>query len=323
MNCALLTIGTELTRGDLNDTNSGWLARRLSALGYEVTEMVSVDDDDARICAALRSLCARHEVVISTGGLGPTTDDRTTACAAEVLGVPLVRDEAALAGIRSLLERFGRTLSPSNAKQADFPEGATILSNTKGSAPGFMVAIDHARAFFMPGVPREMATMFEQEVVPRLPPRDRLFTTVRLRTFGMPEAEVNERLADLPLTPGITIGYRASHSDIEVKVLAEGQPGESATELETRAEAVGDAISERLGSAVYGRGEAHLPQIVGDLLVTQGASLGLAESCTGGLLSNWITQVPGASRYFKGGIVSYANTVKSQVLGVSELLLEK
>ncbi len=323
MSSALLTIGTELTRGDLQNTNTTWLAERLTSLGYEVTEMVTVDDDDERIQNTLSSLSERHQVIVSTGGLGPTTDDRTSACAARVLQVPLVRDEASLTKIRELFEKFGRTMSASNEKQADFPQGATILGNQKGTAPGFFCKIGPCSAFFLPGVPREMSAMFDEQVVPLLPVRNAPFTTVRLRTFGMPEAEVNDHLSGLEEQHDVTIGYRASHSDIEVKVLATGKKNESECDLKTRAEGIADEVVTRLGDVVYERGERHLPAVVGDLLISKGVRLALAESCTGGLLSQWITEVPGASRYYQGGVVSYANSAKTGILGVSELLLER
>ncbi len=323
MSVALLSIGTELTRGELHNKNAGWLAERLTSLGYQVTEMVSVDDDDARIISTLSALSERHEAILSTGGLGPTTDDRTTACVARLLAVELVRDESALSHIRTLFEKFGRTMSPSNEKQADFPRGATVLSNDKGTAPGFMVEIGPCRAFFMPGVPREMSDMFEREVVARLPKRQAPFVTVRLRTFGMPEAEVNDRLADIESKHGITIGYRASHSEIEVKILAAGRVGETAEQVEARATSVADEVADRLGTVVYGRGSPRLPEVVGRLLVEREATLSLGESCTGGLLSQFITQVPGASQYYRGGVVSYDNAIKVEVLGVAEALINE
>jgi nicotinamide-nucleotide amidase len=168
-----------------------------------------------------------------------------------------------------------------------------------------------------------MSVMFDEQVVPRLPARGRPLTTVRLRTFGMPEAEVNDRLAGLEARHGVTIGYRASNSEIEVKVLAHGQPGESAEQLQIRAESLGDEIQKLLGDVVYGRGKTSLPEVVGQRLAAQRASLAVAESCTGGLVSQWITSVPGASSYFKGAVVSYANSAKAQLLGVPETILHK
>lgn len=323
MSIALLTIGTELTRGDLHNTNSGWLAERLTSLGYEVTHMLSVDDDDERICQAFRDLSATHELVISTGGLGPTTDDRTTACVARVMNVKLVRNELALAAISALFKAYGKPMSPSNAKQADLPDHATLLPNTKGTAPGFMAEMAAARVFVLPGVPREMMTMFDEQVVSLLPLRKQPFTTVRLRSFGIAEAEVNDRLAGLEEKYGITIGYRASPSDLEIKVQAQALDRENEEQLEARAHEAANEIAQLLGLAVYSRSAAQLPDVIAKLLIPSKLTLALAESCTGGLVSEWLTRTPGASRYYKGGVVSYANTAKAKVLGVPETVLHR
>src|SRR5687768_6048585 len=152
MTAAILCIGTELTRGELVDTNSAWLAEVLTELGLEVTALDCTDDDPARIQAALRRLGAAHDFLVCTGGLGPTTDDLTTVAVAAVLGVPLERDPVSLEAIRARMERFGRAMALSNAKQADFPKGARILPNREGTAPGFSVKLERALAFFMPGV---------------------------------------------------------------------------------------------------------------------------------------------------------------------------
>ncbi len=320
---AILTIGTELTRGELHDKNGGDLARKLTDLGYEVTEISSVDDDDNRIVAALQRLATRHAFVVCTGGLGPTTDDRTSACAARALGVPLARHPDAYEQLRNLMESRGRTLTPASEKQADFPEGARVLLNPRGSAPGFSVRIGHCSFFFMPGVPTEMERMFDVEVVPLLPPPEKSSCYKRLRTFGLPEVEVNDLLAGVEETYDVVIGYRASNSEIEVKILAEGRPGEPISELEARASRATTEVKERLGDAVYSEGTTPLSAAVGELLLAQNKTLGLAESCTGGLVSQMITSVPGSSAYYFGGVVSYDNSVKRSILGVPEEDLEQ
>src|SRR5580704_15583143 len=222
MTCAVLSIGTELTRGELVNSNAAWLAAELTSVGFEVVEHTVVDDDVERILEALRRLSTRVRVVVSTGGLGPTSDDVTTKAIATTLGVGLMRDNASLEAIRRRFEKAGRTMSPSNEKQADFPEGAEVLPNTAGTAPGFGVRLGDCALFFLPGVPREMEIMFEEQVAPRiraLAPDDSYQT--RLRTFGLPESVVGERLAGVEAAyPGITLGYRAHFPEIEVKVLA-------------------------------------------------------------------------------------------------------
>ncbi|HEY4104028.1 MAG TPA: competence/damage-inducible protein A, partial [Polyangiaceae bacterium] len=184
---ALLCIGTELTRGELQNSNATWLAESLTRIGFEVLAVDCVDDERGRIERALDRLSRAHDVLVCTGGLGPTTDDITTECAARLAGLELERDAQSLESIRERLSRFGRELGPSNAKQADFPRGSRILPNPNGTAPGFELKIGSALAYFMPGVPFEMKAMFDSYVAPSIMPLlgDRQFQ-VLLRTFGLP-----------------------------------------------------------------------------------------------------------------------------------------
>lgn len=320
MTCAILSIGTEITRGELVNTNAAWLAASLTDLGFAVLEQATVDDDETRIVATLERLAKSAKVIVSTGGLGPTTDDLTTAAVAKALGVPLERDAASLDHIRRRFERLGRTMSPSNEKQADFPKGASILPNPVGTAPGFEVAFpgtNGARAFFMPGVPREMMKMFEEQVTPRireLSPNDS--HQIRLRTFGMPESVVGEKLAGIEASfPAVTIGYRAHFPEIEVKVLARAKDKSEAHDVATRAAA---EVRTRLADVLYGEGEDTFPGVVGRALRTRGWTLAVAESCTGGLVGHLLTREAGASDYLLLDAVTYANSAKQQVLGVDE-----
>lgn len=317
MTCAILSIGTEITRGELVNTNAAWLAASLTDLGFEVIEQATIDDDEKRIVATLQRLAKSARVVISTGGLGPTTDDLTTKAVASALGVPLVRDEGSLDHIRRRFERLGRTMSPTNEKQADFPKDAVVLANPIGTAPGFEVSLGEARAFFMPGVPREMKKMFEEQITPRireLSPNDN--HQIRLRTFGMPESVVGEKLAGIEAAhPGVTIGYRAHFPEIEVKVLARAKDKPAAHELATRA---ANEVRARLADVLYGEGEDTFPGVVGRALRTRGWTLAVAESCTGGLVGHLLTREPGASDYLLLDAVTYANSAKQQVLGVDE-----
>jgi nicotinamide-nucleotide amidase len=320
MTAAVLSTGTELTRGELVNTNATWLADALTGLGFDVVALDTVGDDQGRIRATLLRLGAEHDLVVCTGGLGPTTDDLTSATVAELLGVPLERDAASLAAIGERLARLGRPLAESNAKQADFPRGATILPNAWGTAPGFALRIGRALACFLPGVPREMEPMFENRVVPLLAGLPRAIRhQIRLRTFGLAESEVNDRLAGVATTYGVTLGYRASLPEIEVKVLAEAP---SRGEAEKRARSAADEIHARLGSlVVYGEGTRSFPASLLELLAERGLTLGVAESCTGGLAEELLTRVPGASRVFLGGVVAYQNEVKTKLLGVDPALI--
>ena len=316
MTAAILSIGTELTRGEIVNTNASWLAAELTALGFDVPETVTIDDDPARIVATLRRLAEKSRVVVTTGGLGPTTDDLTTAAVAEALGVALVRDPASLEAIRERFRVVGRVMSPSNEKQADFPEGAAVLGNPIGSAPGFAVTLGGCRAFFMPGVPGEMRRMFADHVVPAIASlAPRVTFQRRLKTFGMPESAVGERLAGIEAAhPGVVLGYRAHFPEIEVKVHATAKDQETARALADRA---ASEVRERLVEVIYGEGNDTFPQVVGSMLASRGQRLAVAESCTGGLLGHLLTSEP-ASEYFVADAVTYANSAKVRLLGVSE-----
>ncbi len=322
MTAALLCIGTELTRGEIENGNATFLADRLTELGHEVSEIVSVDDADLRIQASLERLAASCELLVCTGGLGPTSDDRTTACVAGVLGVDLETDARSLQHIQELLAARGRSLTAANEKQARFPRGARILDNPLGTAPGFQVQLGACRAFFLPGVPSEMRAIFERGVIPRLPEPGTRIVAVRVRTHGLPEALLGEQLADLDASHEVTLCYRASQGDVEVKVLARAQNAADLARATQRARAVQDIIRDRLGDAVYTLDRRSLAASLGDELQRRGLSLGLAESCTGGLVSRLLTEYPGATGYYKGGVCSYANSVKEGVLGVLPKTLE-
>lgn len=316
---AILCIGTEVTRGEVVNTNGNVLAEALTGIGFEVTAIEAVDDHPERIKASLSRLAAEHAALVVTGGLGPTTDDITTAAVAELLGLPLERDPASLAKIHELLARFGRSPAKSNEKQADFPRGAEILPNAYGTAPGFALRIGGALACFLPGVPREMRGIFEASVAPRLLALvDVALHQIRIRTTGMPESEVNDRLAGVEAQFDVTIGYRASFPVVEVKVLARAPRPEDA---EARARSAADVVRERLGDAVFGEGDATFTEVLGRELVRRKLHLACAESCTGGLLGQLLTERAGSSEFFAGSAVVYENRAKTALLGVPDELL--
>lgn len=318
---AVLCIGTELTRGEVVNSNGNTLAEALTGHGFEVTAIEVVDDQRGRIVESLTRLGRSHAALVVTGGLGPTTDDITTAAVAELLGVALERDEASLERIRERLERLGRPMAGSNAKQADFPLGARILPNPNGTAPGFCVRIEGALACFLPGVPREMSAMFEVSVVPLLAPLvDEAFHQIRLRSYGLPESEVNDRLAGIESEFGVVLGYRASFPVIEVKVLARDAVAGSAAQ---RARRAADEVQRRLGDdVVFGEGDITFAQALGRELVRTQQRLACAESCTGGLVGQLLTARGGASAFFAGGAVVYENQAKTALLGVPAAMLE-
>ncbi|MCA9528829.1 MAG: competence/damage-inducible protein A [Myxococcales bacterium] len=320
MTAAVVSIGTELTRGELVDTNSAWIAEQLTALGLEVIEKATVDDDLERIVKTLERVASDVDVVITTGGLGPTSDDLTTAAAARAARVPLERDPAEEGLLRAKFEAAGRPMPESNLKQVDFPRGAEVLPNPSGTAPGFALRLDGAEVFVLPGVPSEMQRIFDESIAPRLAPRvQRTTYQVHLRTFGLTESGLAERLAGVERDhPGVTLGYRASFPEIEVKVHARAAEAAAAQAL---AQAAAQVVRGRLGAAVYGDRDATFAGEVGRLLRNRGLTLAVAESCTGGLVGAMLTDVPGSSDFLLLDAVTYANSAKTAVLGVSAEVL--
>ena len=322
MQAVIVSIGTEVVRGELLNTNAELLSRKLTELGFRVVEHVSVEDDHPSLAALFARLSKLGDaVVVSTGGLGPTTDDFTALAVARHLGVPLERHAASYETLRAWLAKAGREVSDSNAKQADLPRAAEALPNAVGTAAGFAVELGPGvRAFFAPGVPAEMRAMFEREIAPRiagLAPGDR--HQIHLRTFGLPESKVGDLLAGLEeANPGVTIGYRAHFPEVEVKVLAEGSGPEAAKSLAIRVAAL---VEERLGSIIYGGKDDTYVGCISERLAARGLTLSLAESCTGGLVAKLLTALPGASRVLSAGVVSYSNASKTALLGVPEALL--
>jgi len=317
MGVALLSIGTELTRGEISDTNAAWLGAMLTASGFRVDQIEVVSDDVDRIERALRRLTGEHALVIATGGLGPTSDDRTSEAAAKALGVERARDESALLAIRRKLEARGKVLTPAHEKMADLPRTAELLPNAVGTAPGFTLAFNgSASAFFLPGVPREMRRMFDEQVLPRIRPNAPNDTfQVRLRTYGLGEGMVASKLDGLEAAhPGTTLGYRVHAPEVDVKVIATAENPLAARELAARAAA---EVRRRLGDVVYGEGDESFPEMVGRAVRSKGWRLGVAESCTGGLISHLLTSYP-ASDYLIAGAVTYANSAKTRLLGVAE-----
>ncbi|MFK8000139.1 MAG: CinA family nicotinamide mononucleotide deamidase-related protein [Polyangiales bacterium] len=318
MSAAILTIGTELTRGELVDSNSAWLSDRLTAQGIEVLEHISVDDDPDRIAGTLQRLSTVHSWVFVTGGLGPTTDDLSALSAARAMGVELSRRAELIARLETLYSARGRTLTEVSRKQADLPIGARVLDNPIGTAPGFSVILGECLFFFMPGVPREMKAIF-QNVLSELPTKAGR-TQTHLRTYGIPESELGQRLQDIEsLIPGVTLGYRASFPEVEVKVLAEASTDTEAQGLAARASSL---VSERLGSFIYGGRADSFASVTGGVLQKAGLTLAVAESCTGGGIASLLTDVPGSSSFFLLGAVTYANSAKSDVLDVDPALIE-
>ncbi len=316
MKVALLTIGTELLRGETANVNAQWLADQLTQLGFGISAMETTADHHETLVATFRRLIDCHAIIITTGGLGPTTDDLTTAAAAEVAGVELVTNHDALAAIKHRIEERGDELRPGHDKQALLPVGAELLPNSEGTAPGFILRLGRATVYCLPGVHREMQHMFEQQVAPRI--RGAVAGdgySVCLHTFGPHESWLAEQLEGLKLDhPDVTVGYRATGSSIDIRLHAQGPDYAQARE---RVKLAVDEARARLGDVIYGEGDQTMAFLAGRALRKKGWRLALAESCTGGLIAHQLTSQP-ASDYLIGGAVAYANSAKTTLLGVSE-----
>ena len=323
MKLEVVTIGTELLLGQTIDTNAAELGRALAAAGVEVVRHTSVADRPELIRAAVTEALDRTGFVITTGGLGPTRDDMTKREVAAVFGKALQLDETVLRALEDRFRRLGRAMPAVNRTQAEVPEGATVLPNPRGTAPGLWVA-DRARVVVMlPGVPSEMRGLLAEEVLPRLAARGtgRVVRSRSVRTTGIAESALAERVGAIEeeIAP-LTLAYLPSTEGVDLRVTAWGLRDD---EAERRLSQVAAVLRERAGEHAYGADGADLAAVVLDQLRARKGRLVVAESCTGGLLGARITAVPGASRVFIGGVVAYDDVVKSGTLDVSPELLEQ
>lgn len=325
----ILSTGDELTTGKIADTNAQWLAGRCFDLGLDVVAVLMVGDFPDRMAWAWERAFELADLVISTGGLGPTTDDLTTDTVARVLGVGLRFDEPSAAKIRALFERMGRVMPENNLRQAQFPEPAVILENPLGTAPGYRVSCERdvpagggagrvrrpRHLVVMPGVPREMKPMFEERVVPwvrELRGVDTVLAVRTFQTFGMSESALDEAVNAVIRPDEARIGFRASFPMISVKLLVR----DVAACADARLEELSARLRSALGPVVFGEGDVTMEAATGAALRARGATLAIAESCSGGLVGHRVTEVPGCSAYFLADYVTYSNGAKKDVLGV-------
>jgi nicotinamide-nucleotide amidase len=316
----ILATGDELLTGQVVDTNSPWLMDRLWDLGIMVRRKTLVGDDRGDLLAALREATSRSEVVVMSGGLGPTEDDLTAECLATAMGVPLELDEPSLQAIRDRFARFGRAMTPNNEKQARFPRGATVLPNRFGTAPGFVVRLGTADVVCLPGVPVEFRGICEEAVLPRLAARVGERPAARLvKLFGVPESHADQRMRPVMDANGdVRFGYRAHWPEIHVKWRVSGP------DAEARADAILAQVRDLFGESIWAAdAKAELPVLVVARLVERGEKAAIAESCTGGLVSQLVTSVPGSSGVFDLGLVTYADFEKTALLGVPPEVLKE
>jgi len=325
----IVAVGTELLLGQIPDTNSQWLGERLAAHGIASHYHQHVGDNHERIVAAFRIALSRSDAVIVCGGLGPTQDDITRAAIADIMGVALVRHEEIIEKIRAIFEVRGRTMSANNLLQADVPEGATIIEQTRGTAPGLVCPVGDQVIYAVPGVPYEMSDMFERAILPDLLERQRragqtsVIASRVLRTWGASESGLAEAVAErfdaLVASDRVTIAFLASGIEgIKVRITARGDDDEHARQLLDEEEAlVRVLIARAFGDIIFGVDEQSMEDAIADRLRGLGLTLALAESVTGGLIASRLVNVAGASTWFRGGLVSYASDVKYDLLHVT------
>ena len=328
MRVEIVAIGTELLLGQIQDTNSAWLGEQLAAAGIDSHFHQAVGDYPRRMVMALRTALSRSDAVIVCGGLGPTQDDITREAIAEVMNVDLVVDEEIVAIIAEMFSSRGREMSDNNRRQAEVPVGASIIPQTRGTAPGLICPVGNKVVYAVPGVPYEMSDMFERAILPDLRARigDEDAAVIRsrvLRTWGTSESGLAEAVGPrfdhhASAGAGVTVAFLASGIEgIKVRLTAKA-PNEAAaiTLLDAEEVEVLALIEQRFGNIVFGRDDETMEHAIAALLVERGLTLGLAESLTGGLIASRLVAVEGASAWFRGGIVSYATEVKQTLLDV-------
>lgn len=314
MNAEIISVGTEIILGDILNTHSQFLSQELAALGINVYYQTAVGDNDKRFTQILKTALERSDVIFLTGGLGPTTDDITKEVACELMGISCHYDEAIGEKIKGFFTRMGRTMTENNLKQAMVPEGAVVLDNSWGTAPGFIMERDGKTVVLLPGPPRELRPMFTELVKPYFARKmEQPIISKSVRVFGIGESSLETELADLVVSTDPTVALYAKDGEVLVRVTAKAP---TAAEAEEKIDGMIAVLRERLGNAIYGIDKDSLQQVLVELLLERGETVATAESCTGGLLAGKITEISGASEVFHMGIVTYANEIKEQELDV-------
>ncbi len=324
MRAEIIAIGSELVSGQSLDTNSQWLSAQLSSLGIPTVVHTTISDELDLHVSAFKIAAGRADLVIMTGGLGPTQDDLTREAMAATAGVGLFLDPGSLAAIEAFFSRRSRPMAERNKVQAMFPEGAEPLPNPVGTAPGICMVVGRSIFFCLPGIPSEMRVMFHEQVVPRLRARNliqRVILYRKINLFGRGESDIEAKAMDLTARGRVPeVGITAHEATISFRIRGEGATQEEAL-LQT--EPTARTINERFGTLVIGEGAVDVPEAVFEQLQQKGVTLATAESCTGGLVAQMITGLAGVSPFYRGGIVSYSTEAKTALLGVSDDLIRE
>lgn len=321
MRAEILAVGTEILLGNIVNTNAQYIANRLAELGIEVYHQSVVGDNAERLMQAYDLAFKRADLVITTGGLGPTKDDLTKEVAFEYFGKKAVLHEELLKEIEDYFKKINMPMSENNKKQAFFPEDAIIMKNKNGTAPGCIIEEGNKILAVLPGPPREMKLMFEESLVPYLKKfQDSVLVSKTLRVIGLGESNVAEIIDDiLENSKNPTVAPYAKEGLVTLRITAKAENEEEGKKLIISVE---KEIRERLGISVYGEGDITLEEVVGKILVENNLTIATAESCTGGLLGGAIINYPGISKVFKEGFITYSNEAKIKRLNVSEKTLK-
>ncbi|TFF39599.1 competence/damage-inducible protein A [Mucilaginibacter psychrotolerans] len=319
----IITIGDEILIGQIVDTNSAWMAEKLNQAGIRIKQISSVSDDSEHILAALAEAATRADIILITGGLGPTKDDITKKTLADYFNVGMVLNYAALENVSNIFKKYNRPLLEVNRRQAEVPANCEVIQNKNGTAPGMWFEVDGKIYVSMPGVPFEMKYMVEEEVIPKLQAKFKLPVIIHktILTAGEGESFLAEKIADIEdsLPAHIKLAYLPKLGQVRLRLSADG---DDAALLQTEVDSYAAKIIERVKHAVVAEEDIPLEKAVLNFMAQHGLTLSVAESCTGGFISHLITQHAGSSQVFLGGVVSYSNQLKESVLGVQSETLQ-
>ena len=325
MKLGILTIGNELMNGRIADTNASFIAREASQQGWSVEAIMSVGDDFDAIKDRLDYLLSMTDAVICSGGLGPTSDDITTEAIARAFDLPLYMDENVLNFIKAIFTQFNLRWVENNTKQAMFPQGAEVLPNARGTAPGFCLKVSGKLIFVIPGVPAEAKLMITNSVFPALRkhfPQDELYIVKQtIRTFGLSEAAVDNQVKDIDFKSlGVSIGFYPVFPENHIVLIAQSKNQEAARKNLQKAQ---DAVSAHVQDYIFAYGDQTLEEVIAGLLTEKKLTIAVAESCTGGMITSRLTDVSGSSDFLERGLVTYSNAAKISMLGVPAEIIEK
>ncbi len=324
INAEIISIGSEILRGQITDTNANFIAKKLVELGIDLEHISAVSDNPESLLSTLKLALQRSDLIITTGGLGPTEDDITYQIIARALNLKLIKYPEAEENLKRIIKKINKTISLSNLKQVYLPEGAKIIINQYGTAPAMILEKDNKIICSFPGVPHEMKNLIEENLIPYLKekfPPSIIKKTKILKVTGLGESSVNELIRDyIKKQTNFTFGIYANPEDIQVQITTQAPSEKEADRL---LQFSVNQLTKILGNYVYGIDKQTLEEVIGDLLKRKGLKIAVAESCTGGMLGEMITCIPGSSEYFQGGVISYSAQVKEDLLKVPSEVIRK